>query len=55
MDTEVENGETHDVGNNRTKTVGKDEISHIKQNRTARWMATKALPSAKIAAKPSMV
>lgn len=34
MDTEVEQDESHSVGNNRTKNVGKDEISQIGQNRT---------------------
>ncbi|MFA1238919.1 type VI secretion system Vgr family protein [Serratia odorifera] len=33
MDTNVKNEESHSVGSNRTKTVGADETSHIKQNR----------------------
>lgn len=34
MDTEIENDETHKVGNNRQKSVEKDETTQIGQNRT---------------------
>ncbi|SDT97432.1 type VI secretion system Vgr family protein [Halopseudomonas salegens] len=34
QDIEVENDETHWVGNDRSKTIDRDETSHIKQDRT---------------------
>ncbi|MFQ5652291.1 MAG: type VI secretion system Vgr family protein [bacterium] len=34
QDIEVENDETHWVGNDRTKTIDRDETSHIKRDRT---------------------
>jgi type VI secretion system secreted protein VgrG len=34
QDIEVENNETHSVGNDRSKTIGHDETTHVKNNRT---------------------
>lgn len=43
MDTVVEHDETHDVGNNRTKTIGVDEQTAVGANRTESVGANEAV------------